>query len=207
MTIGIMEVMLLDAKGLADTDFLGKIDPYVLIQYRRQEQESSVARGQGGTPAWNEKFSFKVEYPNADDQYKLILKIMDKDTFSADDFLGQATIYLKDLLALGVENGIAELHPRKYSVVRADQSYRGEIRVGISFTPRVREETDEEEFGGWKQSHYQLSLTVCRVSQYVDCVHESIYVVLFDVCSIINQFELKAAKTGAELGPNFCVQW
>jgi hypothetical protein len=47
--------------------------------------------GQGGSPVWNEKITFRVEYPGQGDQYKLILKIMDKDTFSTDDFIGQAT--------------------------------------------------------------------------------------------------------------------
>jgi hypothetical protein len=47
--------------------------------------------GQGGSPVWNEKITFRVEYPGQSDQYKLILKIMDKDTFSTDDFIGQAT--------------------------------------------------------------------------------------------------------------------
>ncbi|XAR72010.1 hypothetical protein NMG60_11018498 [Bertholletia excelsa] len=153
MVIGIMEVLLVDARGLKNNELFGGIDPYVLIQYKSQERKSSVIRGQGGSPAWNEKFSFRVEYPGGDDQYKLILNIMDKDTFSADDFLGQSTIYLKDLFALGVENGTAELHPRKYSVVTADQSYCGEIQVGVTFTQRVAGEGyEEEEFGGWKES-------------------------------------------------------
>jgi len=46
-------------------------------------------------------------------------------------------IYVKDLLAEGAENGSAELRPHKYSVVRADQSYCGEIEVGITFTRKV----------------------------------------------------------------------
>jgi hypothetical protein len=46
-------------------------------------------------------------------------------------------IYAKDLLVEGVENGSAELHPRKYSVVRADNSYCGEIEVGLTFTRKV----------------------------------------------------------------------
>ncbi|XP_034703130.1 16 kDa phloem protein 1 [Vitis riparia] len=154
MTIGMLEVLLLDARGLQDTDFLGGMDPYVLIQYKNQERKSSVARGEGGSPVWNEKFTFRVEYPGGEGQYKLVLKIMDKDTFSADDFLGQASIYLEDLLALGVENGKAELHPCKYRVVRTDQTYCGEIRVGINFTPKVKEEKDEIEVGGWKESDY-----------------------------------------------------
>ena len=43
---GLLEVLLVDAKGLAGTDFLGKIDPYVVVQYRSQERKSSTARGQ-----------------------------------------------------------------------------------------------------------------------------------------------------------------
>lgn len=46
-------------------------------------------------------------------------------------------IYVEDLLAVGVENGTAELHPRKYRVVRTDQSYCGEIEVGVTFTRKV----------------------------------------------------------------------
>ncbi|KAK7838199.1 16 kDa phloem protein 1 [Quercus suber] len=152
MAIGLMEVLLVNAKGVGDTDFFGRMDPYVLIQYKSQERKSSVARGQGGSPVWNEKITFRVEYPGQGDQYKLILNIMDKDTFSADDFIGQATIYVEDLMALGVENGTAELHPRKYSVVRKDQSYCGEIEVGVTFTRKVEEQYHGEELGGWKES-------------------------------------------------------
>jgi len=46
-------------------------------------------------------------------------------------------IYCKDLLAQGVQNGVAKIPPLKYRVVRADQSYRGEIDVAITFTPKV----------------------------------------------------------------------
>ncbi|XP_059458049.1 16 kDa phloem protein 1 [Corylus avellana] len=152
MAIGTLEVLLVNAKGLGDTDFLDRMDPYVLIQYKSQERKSSVARGQGGSPAWNEKFTFRVEYPGEGDQYKLILKIFDKDTFSVDDYIGQATIYVEDLLAVGVEKGASEVHPRKYSVVKSDQTYCGEIQVGVTFTQKVEEKYDGEELGGWKQS-------------------------------------------------------
>lgn len=46
-------------------------------------------------------------------------------------------IYVKDLLALGVEKGTAELQTQKYRVVNADKSYRGEIQVGVTFTLKV----------------------------------------------------------------------
>jgi len=42
-------------------------------------------------------------------------------------------VYVEDLLAIGVEDGAAELQPLKYRVIRADQSYCGEIDLGITF--------------------------------------------------------------------------
>ncbi|KAL2317246.1 hypothetical protein Fmac_031122 [Flemingia macrophylla] len=151
MTIGLMEVMLIKAKGLQETDLFAHSDPYVLLRYKGQEHKSSVIHEGGRNPVWNEKFVFRVEYPGSGDQYKLNLIIMDKDVFSSDDFLGQATIHVKDLLAEGTENGSAEIRPNKYSVVRADQSYYGEIEVGITFT-RKEEELRDDDVGGWKES-------------------------------------------------------
>ncbi|XP_020099595.1 elicitor-responsive protein 1 isoform X1 [Ananas comosus] len=150
---GILEVHLVDAKGLADTDFLvaGKIDPYVLIQYRSQECKSSVARGQGRNPSWNETFKFQVNSQGSNIQHKLTLRVMDHDTFSRDDFIGEATINVTDLIAIGMEKGSIEQHPTKYNVVLADRSYCGEIRVGINFKAKMQEE-GEEELGGWKHS-------------------------------------------------------
>ncbi|KAH7656951.1 putative Ca2+-dependent phospholipid-binding protein [Dioscorea alata] len=138
MARGILEVQLIDAKGLHDTAFLGKMDPYVMIQYRNQEQKSSVAKDQGTNPSWNETFKFNVQNAGAADHHqKLVLRIMDKDIFNADDFVGQATINVADVISLGVEKGNGELHPSKYSVVLADRTYCGEIRVGVKFTLKV----------------------------------------------------------------------
>ncbi|KAJ4751173.1 Calcium-dependent lipid-binding (CaLB domain) family protein [Rhynchospora pubera] len=129
---GTLEVLLVDAKGLASTDFLaGKIDPYVLIQYRSQERKSSIKREAGKNPVWNETFKFSIN--TSDLQHKLVLKLMDHDTFSRDDYIGEATINMTDLVAIGMEKGYLEQHPAKYSVVLADKSYCGEIRVGLSF--------------------------------------------------------------------------
>ncbi|KAG6758333.1 hypothetical protein POTOM_038676 [Populus tomentosa] len=140
MAVGILEVKLVKAKGLGNPDFFG------LSCY------CSSSLSQGGRPVWNETLTFKVEYPGQGGNYKLTLKIMDRDTFSADDSVGEATIYVKDLLALGVENGTAELQTQKYRVVNADKSYRGEIQVGVTFTLKAEEEDAGEDYGGWKQS-------------------------------------------------------
>ncbi|CAM0883518.1 unnamed protein product [Alopecurus aequalis] len=148
---GLMEVHLVDAKGLGGTDFLGKIDPYVIVQYRTHERKSSTARDAGRNPSWNEVVKFQVSSTAANVQHKLVFRIMDHDNFSRDDFLGEASINVTDLISIGMEKGKSELHPAKYRVVTADNSYHGEIKVGITFTAAKVQE-DGGQVGGWMHS-------------------------------------------------------
>ncbi|XP_010256916.1 PREDICTED: elicitor-responsive protein 1-like [Nelumbo nucifera] len=150
MSSGILQVLLIDAEFIINKELLGKMDPYVLIKFGNEERKSSVAKGQGKKPVWNEKFNFKAEYPG---QHKVIFRVMDKDTFSADDFIGESTIYIKDLLSQGVEVGKSELPLSKYRLVLDDLNYSGEIRIGITFTSKAEEEM-EGDIGGWKQSFF-----------------------------------------------------
>ena len=46
-----------------------------------------VHTAQGSDPHWNENFVFTI----SDGASELNLKIMDKDTFTKDDFVGEAT--------------------------------------------------------------------------------------------------------------------
>ncbi|GAB4844440.1 c-5 sterol desaturase [Ancistrocladus abbreviatus] len=143
MVQGKLEVLLVSAKGLENADFLFNIDPYAILTCRSQEQKSSVASGKGSNPEWNETFIFTV----SGSAPELTIKLMDKDTFSADDYLGEANIPLEPLFAEG------ELPPTSYNVIK-EGAYCGEVRVALTFTPeRTRGFPDEEEsFGGWRQS-------------------------------------------------------
>ncbi|KAG8054784.1 hypothetical protein GUJ93_ZPchr0001g29953 [Zizania palustris] len=151
---GILEVHLVDAKGLSGDDFLGKIDPYVAVQYRSQERKSSVARDQGKNPSWNEVFKFQINSTAASGQHKLFLRLMDHDTFSRDDFLGEATIDLTDLISLGMEHGTWQMNSAVHRVVLADKAYYGEIRVALAFTA-ANKAHDVGELGGWTNSSRQ----------------------------------------------------
>ncbi|PIA39160.1 hypothetical protein AQUCO_02700380v1 [Aquilegia coerulea] len=157
MSSGILEVVLVDAKNLMDTDAFGKIEPYVVIRYGNQERKSRVSRG--SNPTWNESFMFNVECPKgANDQHKITFRIMDKDTFSADDFVGESIIYVKDVVSLGMEKGTAKLPPTKHRVVLENKRYYGEIQVGVAFISKCASATHQfedenvQDIGGWKQS-------------------------------------------------------
>ncbi|CAK7348034.1 unnamed protein product [Dovyalis caffra] len=148
MPEGTLQVLLVGAKGLENTDFLTNIDPYVLLTCRTQEQRSSVASGQGSEPEWNETFVFTISEGTSE----LVLKIMDRDTLTVDDYLGKASISLQPLFMEG------NLPTTAYSVVK-DEEYRGQISVGLSFTPERRTsrgfDVEEESYGGWKESAYR----------------------------------------------------
>ncbi|ERM95144.1 hypothetical protein AMTRI_Chr07g31010 [Amborella trichopoda] len=146
MPRGTLEVLLVSAKGLENTDFLCNMDPYAIITCRTQEQKSSVASGKGTEPEWNENFVFSI----SDGVSELNIKIMDSDGATADDFVGEVSIPLEPLFMEG------NLPPTAYNVVSSDQTYCGEIRVGLTFTPEETSYADRdfeaENFGGWKES-------------------------------------------------------
>eukprot|EP00262_Sarcandra_glabra_P002947 TRINITY_DN13370_c0_g1_i1.p1 TRINITY_DN13370_c0_g1~~TRINITY_DN13370_c0_g1_i1.p1 ORF type:complete len:150 (-),score=33.98 TRINITY_DN13370_c0_g1_i1:345-794(-) len=148
MPRGKLEVLLICAKRLENTDFLCNMDPYVTLTCRTQEQKSSVASGKGADPEWNETFLFSV----SDGVSELAIKIMDKDCGTEDDFVGEAIIPLEPLFIKG------SLPPTAYNVVK-DQEYCGEIRIGLTFTPEESgeqgygdQEYREENYGGWTES-------------------------------------------------------
>ncbi|CAL5026289.1 unnamed protein product [Urochloa decumbens] len=122
MAHGTLEVLLVGAKGLENTDYLSNMDPYAVLKCRSQEQKSSVASG--SDPEWNETFVFTV----SDSTEELFIKLLDSDSGTDDDFVGEATIPLE---AVFTERSIP---PIVYNVVK-DEEYRGEIKVGLTFTP------------------------------------------------------------------------
>ncbi|KAK7282066.1 hypothetical protein RIF29_10581 [Crotalaria pallida] len=145
MPRGTLEVILVSAKGLHNSDFLKKMDPYVILTYRAQEHKSSVAKGAGSNPRWNESFLFTV----SDSVSELNLRLMDKDSFSKDDFLGEAKIRLEPVF---VEGSITET---AYNVVK-EHEYCGEVKVALTFNPEKRSDLgfgeDESNIGGWRES-------------------------------------------------------
>uniref|UniRef100_A0ACD5W167 Uncharacterized protein n=1 Tax=Avena sativa TaxID=4498 RepID=A0ACD5W167_AVESA len=149
---GLLKVLLVDAKGISGNDFLGKLDPYVIVQFPgtgSTERKSNTAEDEGRNPRWNQVFKFQINSTAPNVQHKLVLRIMDHDRFSGDDFLGQATINVTDLISIGMEKGKSELNTAKYRVVTADNSYHGEIKVAITFTAAPKVEEDGGQVGGW----------------------------------------------------------
>ncbi|XP_076891493.1 elicitor-responsive protein 3-like [Bidens hawaiensis] len=144
MPEGTLEVNLVSAKGLENTDVLFNMDPYVILSYKTQEKKSNVASGKGSNPEWNETFLFNI---SSSDSTDLKIKIMDSDTGSADDLVGHASVPLDALFHDG------DIPAKSYNVMK-DDAYCGEIRIGLNFTAQRSRDFDPADgnMGGWKQS-------------------------------------------------------
>ncbi|KAI3985134.1 hypothetical protein MKX01_027220 [Papaver californicum] len=70
--------------------------------------------------------------------------------FFEDTFIGEATVYIKDVLSLGAEVGKAAIRPTEYRVVLRNKVYHGEIRVAVSF--RKVKDLKDQDVRGWKES-------------------------------------------------------
>ncbi|PWA92167.1 C2 calcium-dependent membrane targeting [Artemisia annua] len=143
---GVLEVTLVDSEGIRDKKFLGCITccacatsavhrPYVCIEYGEQKRVSKVAVGKGKKFIWDQKFEFEIDYSAEEKKssQKLVFRVMEKHKVSDDEYIGEATIYVKDVVLLGMEEGEAELGSRKYRVVREDQTYSGDVSVAVTF--------------------------------------------------------------------------
>nr|GEX82907.1 hypothetical protein [Tanacetum cinerariifolium] len=152
MPTGKIQVLLVSAKGLHDTEFWNKMDPYALLTYRSQEHKSNVASGQGSTPEWNETFEFSI---SGDEVPDLVIRIKDSDVGTEDDFVGEAKIPLEPVFLA------KSIPPTSYNVVINDE-FCGEIKVGLEFVPEETGEHghrhghhhEERNYGGWKESSY-----------------------------------------------------
>jgi len=91
-----LKIEILSASGLPDVDIIGKIDPYVLTKYNGEEFKTKKKKGD--SVKW-EGDDDDAEYLIEDGkrgQHDIIFTLMDKDTFTKDDYIGTAVLRKAD---------------------------------------------------------------------------------------------------------------
>lgn len=122
---GVLEIHLIEAHGLMDTDsFAGKSDPYAIVYCHKEHQKSRVIEGTQGDPVWDESFSFQIDSDVTD----TLIKLFDKDDLKADDALGSIVIPLHKVFTCG------HLPPAKYKVLGSKGQPQGEVSVALKFS-------------------------------------------------------------------------
>ncbi|KVH89100.1 hypothetical protein Ccrd_008919 [Cynara cardunculus var. scolymus] len=59
---------------------------------------------------------------------------MDTELFANNTgFVGEAKVYVEEILDEGNETGFIELTPKPYNVVLDDETYKGEVKIGLKF--------------------------------------------------------------------------
>jgi len=96
--LGTLEVQILRATNLVSADDNGFSDPYVALKVHKQKTWKSKVMYKTLNPEWNEVY----RTPTSVRLQEIIgapmqLKVMDKDSFSKDDHIGEKAISLQEL--------------------------------------------------------------------------------------------------------------
>nr|XP_009787765.1 PREDICTED: probable ADP-ribosylation factor GTPase-activating protein AGD11 [Nicotiana sylvestris]XP_016469369.1 PREDICTED: protein C2-DOMAIN ABA-RELATED 7-like [Nicotiana tabacum] len=99
-TLGVLKIRVRRGINLAVRDAFGS-DPYVVITMGGQKVKTRVIK-ENINPVWNEELSLALYDPSL----PITLTVYDKDTFTADDKMGDAKIDIKpyiDAINMGLE--------------------------------------------------------------------------------------------------------
>ncbi|KAJ6932340.1 hypothetical protein NC651_007923 [Populus alba x Populus x berolinensis] len=58
---------------------------------------------------------------------------MDQEFFTDGGFVGETIIYLGGIIDEGINRGVLEMMPAPYNVLLEDDTYEGEIKIGLKF--------------------------------------------------------------------------
>nr|GMC65158.1 synaptotagmin-5-like [Ipomoea batatas]GME17825.1 synaptotagmin-5-like [Ipomoea batatas]GME20544.1 synaptotagmin-5-like [Ipomoea batatas] len=130
--VGLLEVKLIQAKGLTNKDLIGKSDPYATLYVRplRDKTQKSKTINNDLNPVWNEHFQFVVEDPLTQ---HLVVKIYDDEGLQSSELIGCARVSLNELEPCKVKNVWLDLV--KDLEVQRDQKYRGQVNLELLYCP------------------------------------------------------------------------
>ena len=120
--VGTLIVKPQSAKITISTELFGKMDPYVKIKIGNNTYQSAVAQGQHKTPTWTDTFSFKINGESA-----MELTVLEKDTLSKDDLIGEATVQLGEMYLR--KNG------SNWHEIRKEGKVTGQIMISFEYFP------------------------------------------------------------------------
>ena len=100
-----MTLHVVEAKLIRDTEMFGKMDPYVVVEYRGEQWKTPIKESAGKTPVWNHTFHINIKYIGDD----LSLKCMDKDVMK-DDTVGTCMFKASSVCVPGGMDDWFEIH-------------------------------------------------------------------------------------------------
>uniref|UniRef100_A0A7N0TZC8 Uncharacterized protein n=1 Tax=Kalanchoe fedtschenkoi TaxID=63787 RepID=A0A7N0TZC8_KALFE len=130
--VGVLEVKLVQAKGLTNKDIIGKSDPYAKLYVRplRERTKTSKTINNQLNPVWNEHFEFVVEDTSTQ---HLVVKIYDDEGLQASELIGCAQVRLNELEPGKVKD--VWLNLVKDLEIQRDTKNRGQVHLELLYCP------------------------------------------------------------------------
>lgn len=119
------------ARELYDTNILSRMDPYCIVTLGGQEYKTNVDTKGSKTPKWDQTFTFSYV-----GETTMRFKVMDKDKFTSDDYVGLADVSLGPIIH-GTRKYLTELQ-----LSRKEGKTAGFLKVSIEFFPKKEEKKD-----------------------------------------------------------------
>ncbi|GER45257.1 calcium-dependent lipid-binding family protein [Striga asiatica] len=86
---------------------------------------------------WNEKFVFQYPTSELDTLNHLKLRIVNEEYLGDGECVGETLIFIKGIIAEGNRSGLIQLNPALFNVVLEDDTYKGQITIGLKFVPNA----------------------------------------------------------------------
>ncbi|ONK62792.1 uncharacterized protein A4U43_C07F8190 [Asparagus officinalis] len=130
--VGVLEVKLVQAKGLANKDLVGKSDPFVVayIHPLPDRMKTSKTINNELNLIWNEHFEFIVEDVSTQ---RLIVKVYDDEGVQASELIGMAQFKLLELQPGKVK--VVWLKFVKDLEIQRDRKDRGQVHLELLYCP------------------------------------------------------------------------
>jgi len=138
-----VDIVLIEARNLFDSEFVGEPDPYCTISLgstvcasasgkekrKKKEGEPMQTEVEDDTlnPRWNQSFSFASAQSSAE----IIIEIFNKDVVTADDFMGRCVLPLEELVAWCKESNSSF----DRWITLGDDAKSGEVHISGSVRP------------------------------------------------------------------------
>ncbi|KAM3287469.1 elicitor-responsive protein 3 [Capsicum chacoense] len=132
---GHLEVFVVSARGISHSNIIGNPSYYVIVECGSQSYRTTISSGNSKEILWNQKFKFDLPTNKLEEFMYLKLKIIDEKFFTDGGFAGETIINLKGIIMEGNEKRFIEVLPVAHNVVLEDDTYKGQIKVGLRFTP------------------------------------------------------------------------
>ncbi|PIN22840.1 putative Ca2+-dependent phospholipid-binding protein [Handroanthus impetiginosus] len=185
MNGAILEVLLVSAKGIGHTSIIGfsitlkhfimlqiitlsnmhfltgKPAYHVIVECSTQACRSKTSSGNLDKIYWNEKLSFVLSPSEVETLSHLKLKIVNEDYFTDGEFVGETIIFLKGIIVEGSYKGLIELNPAPFNVVLEDDTYKGELTIGLKFIPNIVRELKRTQYV--EEEGHSVGKSICKM--------------------------------------------